>query len=735
MWDAIPYSLTGIRSRKAPFAKGRASIAFGGPLRIPGVPKAKSGTFTLNYSMGRTRNATTSNSTVPTALERNGDFSQSVVQGPVIVNDPTTGQPFPNDKIPANRMSTAALVLAQYYPQPNAPGSRLNYQIPLVGVSNQDNLNARLNETLGKKDRLSGSVGWQRSSGVNPNFLGFIDDTGNYGVSTSISWSHTFSPHLIQSASFYFSRSRTQLTPYFAFMNRDVARQLGIQGTSSLPLDWGPPNLSFTNFSGLTDGAASLSRNQDTSFNYGLSVIRAKHMMSFGGAYSREQLNPLTDPDGRGSFTFTGAGGSGYDFADFLLNRPEVASIRFGNADKYFRNGRFSLYAQDNWTISKVLTANFGLRWDYTWPYTEVYNRLANLDVSPGFTDAKLMVAGQAGAYSGSLPASIVKREYDGYSPSFGLGWRPFPKNTKSPTVVRLSYGRSRTLDGYTAIANNLSGQPPFARVLSIATSASNPLAMETAFLNTPVTANTYAVDPNYRMIALNQAMLMISQSFRGYYLMAAAVGVEASHLDQTSLPNSIPPGLAAPVNGPLSGYIYEQSNGSLRGAEEVVQFGRSMANGLSASVSGVLARIIDNGALGAKSGAGNIAQNWQDLDAERAASSSPRQGRLRSTGSTAPGRESRRHTGQRTEGGLAKDWTATSDVQLAHGLSLDRHCRGATAGRNGNHRHMRADATGLTLAAPAGSGEPFNLAAFACRPRTLGHCRPRNHPGPCIWT
>jgi hypothetical protein len=595
-----------------------------------------------------------------------------------------------------------------------------------------------LNETLGKNDRLSGSVGWQRSSGVNPNFLGFIDDNSNYGVSASISWSHTFNKRLTQSARFNFSRSRTQLTPYFASLNRDVARQLGIQGASSLPLDWGPPNLSFTNFSGLTDGAASLSRNQDTGFGYSLNLMRVKHQWSFGTAYSRQQLNPLTDPDGRGSFTFTGAAGSGYDFADFLLDRPAVASVRFGNADKYFRNGRFSLYAQDNWTISKVLTANFGIRWDYTWPYNEVYNRLANLDVSPGFTDAKLMVAGQAGAYSGKLPASIVKHEYDGYSPSFGLGWRPFPKNTKSPTTVRLSYSRSRTIDGYTAIANNLSGQPPFARVLSIGSTASNPLTMESGFLNTPVTANTYAVDPNYRMIALNQALLMVSQSFqKGYYLMVATVLLDASHLDQTSLPNSLAPGLPGPVTGPLSGYIYEQSNGRLRGAEEVFQFGRSLASGLSASVSGQLARVIDNGVVNAKSGAGNIAQDWRNLGAERATSSLLGKGYISGNWQYSTGQGKAGGTlvkGWR--GALIKDWTLTNTFTWRAGTPLTATVAGATAGGTGITGTLRADATGQNIAAPTGSGQPFNLAAFAVpSPGHWGTAGRGTIIGPSVWS
>jgi len=720
--DAVPYSLNGIQTPKAAYAKGRIGLAFGGPLKIPHLLSGKSGTFTLNYNMGRTRSATTSDSTVPTALERIGDFSQSLVQGaaglaPVTVIDPASGNPFPGNKIPSNRLSSIALTLANYYPQPNAPDSRLNYQTALVSVSNQDNLNARINQTIGKKDRLSGGVGWQRSSGVNPNLFGFIDDTSSYGVNSNASWAHTFSKRLIQNINVNYSRSRTRMSPYFASLQQDIARQLGIQGTSSLPLDWGPPNLSFTNFNGLTDGTASLSRNQNVGFNYSVNFIRAKHQWSMGSNYNRLQNNPLTDPNGRGSFTFTGQGNgaaaaSGYDFADFLLDLPAVASVRFGNADKYLRNHRFGLYVQDNWTISKALTANIGIRWDYTSPYTEKYNRLANLEVGPGFTDATLVVAGQPGP----LPPTLVRKEYDGFSPSFGLAWRPFPKNTKSPTTVRVSFNQSRTMDGYTGIANNLSGQPPFAKVLSIAGTASNPLNMETAFLNTPVTANTYAVDPNYRMIVYDSVQLMASQQLaKGYYVALGVVYLRLTHLDQTSLPNSLPPGSILPANGPLVGYIYEESNGRLDGGEEYFQFGRNMASGLSASVYGTLAHGIDSGALTAGGGgSGTVAQNWLDLNAEKATSSLLNRAYVSGNWQYSTGQGKAGGTLVKGwKGGLIKDWTFTNSVYWRTGSPLTATIAGAPDAGTGTDT-LRADATGLPLAAPAGSHEPFNLAAFA---------------------
>jgi trimeric autotransporter adhesin len=736
VWDAIPFSLTGIQTPKASYAKGRINVSFGGPLKIPHLLSGKNGTFTLNYSMGRTRNATTSSVTVPTALERSGNFTQSVLEGPVIVNDPTTGQPFPGNQIPASRLSGIALALENYYPLPNAPQSRLNYQTALVGVSNQDNLNARLNQTINKTNRLSGGIGWQRSNSANPNVLGFTDDSSYYGVNTNISWAHTYSKHLVQNLGFNFSRSRSLLSPYFSTLHQDIASELGIQGTSSLPLDWGPPNIGFTNFAGLTDGNASLSRNQTTGLNYGLNFVHNQHQFNFGSNYSRQQINPFSDANGRGSFNFSGSapgpiGTSGYDFADFLLDLPAVASVRFGNADKYFRTFRFGAYAQDNWQISKALTANFGIRWDYTEPYSELYNRLANLELAPGFSTVTPVTAGQAPG----LPNSLIRSDHGGISPSVGLAWRPFPKNSKTPTTVRLSFNQSHTIDAYSGIANNLSGQPPYAKALSIASTASTPLNMETAFLNSPATPNTYAVDPNYRLIVLTSAQLALSHNFlKGYYASGGLVYLRASHLDQTSLPNSLAPGLPVPLNGPPAGYIYEESNGRLQGTEDFFQVGRNMASGLSAFVYGMWAHATDDGSLGFGS-SNSVAQNWLDLNAEKGRSSllTPfasgnwqySTGQGRAGGTLVKG----------WKGALLKDWTFTNSFSYRVGSPLTASVAGAIAGGTGIANTLRADATGLSLAAPHGSGEAFNLAAFTTPPSGQWGTAGRNTiSGPATW-
>jgi hypothetical protein len=745
VWDANSFSLSGIQTPKPAFAKGKITTSFGGPLKIPHLLSGKGGTFILNYSMGRTRNATTNAYTMPTVLERAGDFSQSVVQAPVVVYDPTTGQPFPGDKIPASRMNAAALTLSTYYPLPNALGSRLNYQTSIVSVSNQDNLNGRINQTLGKKDRVYGGVGWQRSSGVNPNVFDFVDDTSNYGVNANVGWAHTFSKRLVETLSFNFSRSRTQLTPYFASLNENIAQHLGIQGTSSLPLNWGPPNISFTNFSGLSDGNASLSRNQTSNLSYSINWVRAKHQWTFGSDYRRQQINPLSDPNGRGSFVFTGAattsptGAGGYDFADFLLDLPSTAAIRYGNADKYFRTWKLDGYASDNWTINKAFTAQLGIRWDYTAPYTELYNRMANLDVGPGFSKVAVVQAGQSGPYAGALPTSLIRPERDAFSPNLGLAWRPFAKNPKMPTTVRFGFSEIHPLDAYSPIANNLSGQPPFAKSLSIQSTAADPLTMQTAFLNTPALSNTYSVDPNYKLLTVSQAMIIVIQPLpKGYYTVLGIVYAKASHLDQSYLPNSLPPGLTAPLNGPPVGFIYEQSNARLHGVVQVYQIGRNMASGFSASANLQVSRIIDNGAVAGMSGGAGLAQNWQDLDAEKATSALIPIAQLSGNWQYSTGQGKAGGTllsGRR--GALLKDWTFTNGLTWRAGTPLTALVGGnlATVSGTGITGTVRANATGLPIAARAGSGEPFNFAAFSLpAPGQWGNAGRNTIIGPAIW-
>jgi hypothetical protein len=725
VWDARSFSLTGQDTAKPAYARARASVMFGGPLKIPHLLSGRNGSFNFNYQLGRTRSGSSQSALMPTALERTGDFSQSVgLLGPAVIFDPTTGRPFPNNVIPGTRIDPAAQVLLKFYPLPNfqvAPGAKYNYQVPRVGASNQDNVNLRLmNIALGTRNRLSGGLGYQRSNSTNPTIFTFVDGGNMTGYNANVGWMHTFRARLISNLNYRFSRSNNQTLPYFAG-RENVAAEAGITGTSQLPLYWGPPTLNFSNgFAALTDQNASVSRNQTQAVGESLIWVRGNHNFSFGGDLRRMQFNPITQQNARGTFSFTGAAtndasvpGSGYDFADFLLGLPSTSSIAYGNADKYFRTTWYDAYLNDDWRLSSSLTVNAGLRWDYGSPMTELYNRLASLDFSPGFADIAQVLPGQVGSLSKlHYPDALVFPDRNNFSPRLGLAWRPF---TKHSTVVRAGYGMYYNTAAYNNIANNMAQQPPQSIAWKVASSASNPLTLTNGFptSSTSGITNTFAVDPYYRIGFVQTWTVSIQQNLpRAFFMNLSYLGNKGTRLDQQFLPNSVAPGYTGTPLGPV-GYTYETSNGNSTYHAAQFQLNRRFRSGLSGNVMYIFSKAIDNASTG---GGAVVAQNWQNLDAERAVSSFNRTHVLNLSGqfSTGVGRTGGTLVGG-WKGALLKDWTIQTNISIQSGAPLTAVAGGirSVTGGTGVVGSVRADATGLPLY-PAPDGQPFNLAAFA---------------------
>ncbi len=716
VWDARSYSVNGQDTAKPAYAKARASVSFGGPLKIPHLFDNSKGSFTFNYQLGRTRNGTTSTQTVPTLLERGGDFSQSIgAQGPVTIYDPLTGNPFPGNMVPANRINPASLGLLQFFPMPNAPGYKYNFQTALTSVQNSDNVNTRLNQTLTKKDRLSGGLGYQGSNNVTPNIFNFIDTGNGHSWNANVAWGHNFTTRVINNLRYTYSRAAALTAPFFA--NREnVEADLGITGTSQAPLNWGPPTLSFTNYVSLSDANSSLTRNQTSAVGDSIIWIHGLHNMVFGGDFSRRQNNRFADPNPRGTFNFTGlttseivngigVAGTGFDFADFLLGRQDTSAVRYGNGNLYFRTTAYDAYATDDWRMSQTFTLNFGVRYDYTSPISELYGHLVNLDVAPGFAAIAPLLPGQTGAFYGSVPNSLVRPDRNNFSPRIGFSWRPIPKKSM---VVRGGYGIYYNTQVYNTIASNMAQQPPFSTTLSIATNLANPLTLQNGFILPPgqVYSNTYAVDPNYR-IGYAQIWQISVQNDLGHSLVGTITynGTKGTRLDQSILPNSAPPGAQA-LPWP-SGYIYESSNGDSIYHSAIFQLNRRFRNGLSFNAQYVYSKAIDNAVQ---------AQNFLDAAAERALSATNRThlGNFMWQYSTGVGR------GGGTlvngwKGALLKDWTVTNMITVSSGAPLTPIVGGnnSTTTGTGITGSVRADATGLA-AEDAPAGEPFNFAAFA---------------------
>ncbi len=725
--DARPYSLTGQTLNKPSYAQSVFNLSGMGPLHIPKIVNSSKTFLFVNYSGTRSRSPYNSVNTLPSALERTGDFSQSVARGPVVVYDPLTQQPFPNNRIPASRINAAAAGLVSFFPMPNQPGQVRNYQILASTPQNTDNFGVRTFTSVTRKDRLGGGFNLQQRSSQNTQLFGYQDELDGRGLSANAMWTHNFKPSLIGNLRWNFSRNTSNTLPYFA-NGADVAAQLGITGTSGNPVNYGPPNLSFTNFGGLTDASAALARNQTSSVNGGLTFVRGRQTISGGFEFRRSQINNRSDQNGRGTFVFTGLStsgfdangqplaGTGFDFADFLLGLPQSSSIRFGSADTYFRGSAYSAYIQDDFRITTNLSVNFGLRYEYQTPLAEKYGRMANLDIAPGFAAVAPVLPGAAGPYTGVFPAGLVNPDRNNFAPRIGVAWKPFPKKR---TLVRTGYGIYYNGSIYNQMASRLAQQPPFANSATFNTSLAHILTLQDGFSGAATTeiTNTYAVDRFYRTGYAQTWNFAVQQELPLSLVMEVGyLGTKGTRLDVQRLPNRSAPGSPLTAEqrrliGNAVGFTFDGSDGNSIYHAAQVRMSRRFRRGLSGFLMYTFGKSIDDvSAFG-----GGVVQNDKDLRAERGLSTFDRRHNLSvnwvlsspSTGSTD------RLTSHGWYGKFMKNWTLSGGFNYQSGSPFTAQVLGNRSDSSGTGvvGSSRADSTGLPVEL---AGAFFNPAAFA---------------------
>ncbi len=727
--DAKSYSLTGQNNIKPSYAQSRFSGMVGGQLKIPHLINDPKTFFYLSYFGTRSKSPYDANATLPSVLERAGDFSQSVARTAVTIYDPTTGLPFAGNKIPATRINPASRSLLNLFPLPNQPGTVQNYQILTSVPQNSDNFGLRLNRSLGKKERFSGSLNMQQRNGSNSQLYGFRDSSDGRGMSSDVTWTHNIASGFLSNLRFSFSRNHSTATPYFAF-GADWARQAGIQGTSADPKNFGPPNISFTNFGALTDGSPSQNATQSTAINESIMRVKGRHTMSFGGEYRRLQTNSVNDSNARGTYSFSGlrtsafdAAGSplantGFDFADFLLGTPQSSSIRYGSSDVYFRSATRNLFFTDDFRLASNLSINAGMRYEYITPTHEKYGRMANLDIAPGFTGVAVVTPAQAGPYSGAFPEGLVNPDKNNVAPRIGVAWRPFPKKRVS---LRGGYGIYYNGSVYTSMASRLAQQPPFAKTSSVNTSTARPLFIESGFVNVPTATitNTFAVDRFYK-VGYAQTWNFNAQTDLPYNLALEGgyVGTKGTRLDVQRLPNRAPAG--SPLTseqrrliGNATGFTYQSAEGNSVYHAGNARLSRRFRSGFAAGVTYTLAKSIDNAS--SIGGGGNVvAQDDRNLAAERGLSSFDRRHNLGFNWMyTTSNRD-----GNGTKNWMIRDWSLSGSATVRSGSPFTANVLGnrSDAGGSGAVGSGRADATGLPVTL---DGAFFNPAAFGLPPST----------------
>jgi hypothetical protein len=631
-FDARPYSLSGLETEKPVYSRFTGGLYVGGPIRIPHLlPRGPN--FFVGYQWTRNQTAATMSGLVPTEAERTGDLAGllDALGQPVSILNPATGLPFTNNAVP---VSSQAQSLLQLYPAPNIAGGALyNYQTAVLNSTHQDALEARVDKWMGRT-LLRGTFNLQSTRAGNTNLFGFDDKTDTLGINTGIHWSRYFSHGISATAEYNFSRSRTEVTPEFE-NRRNVSGAAGIAGNDQDPANWGPPALNFSSgFAALSDVNSQFNRNRTDAFAVSASMYRRKHFITVGADLRKQQYNDFFEQNPRGAFTFTGAAtqstasgaaAGGSDLADFLIGVPDTSSIAFGNADKYFRQPFYDAYGTDDWRILSVLTINAGLRWEYGAPITEIHGRLVNLDLAPDFAAAAPVLGSDPiGSVTGShYPSSLIRPDRSAVQPRIGISWRPIPAST---VVVRAGYGIYYDASVYLSPALQLAQQAPLSKSLSVQNSAACPLTLANGFGTcSSVTADTFAIDPNFRVGYAQNWQLAVQRDLpAALKLSATYLGVKGTHGVQEFLPNTYPIGATNPCPDCPSGFAYLTSGGNSTRQSGQFQLHRRLRSGFTATALYTWSKSIDDASQLGGNGSGNapIAQNWLKPRAERSLSS-----------------------------------------------------------------------------------------------------------------
>lgn len=343
----------------------------------------------------------------------------------------------------SDRIAPLSARLLELYPAPNSSGpGGLNYNSSLTIALNDYQTHVRTDHHLSSRDTLNVRFSYNLN-GQNyvinrfggPYVPGFSLPNPEATRNMSIGHTHTFGPTAVNEFRIGFNRYANDL----ANGDQTTPSEIGLPNGNETAN--GIPSIHF--LAGNIDSLGGLdwfNREQNETtvvITDSLSWLRGRHNIKIGGQLARLHYNTRGASNQRGTVSFDGSrnglipntpeNARSSALADLLLGLPLQASITVGEFGRGYRQWTYSGFVQDAWRATSNLTVNFGLRYDYSAPWTEVNDKLTNL------------VPGQGLALVGSPGLDhFYEPDRNNFGPRFGIA---YDLGGEGKTILRAGVG------------------------------------------------------------------------------------------------------------------------------------------------------------------------------------------------------------------------------------------------------------------------------------------------------